>query len=814
MRFGSNFRAWIVAATMVFPIAAYADTPQFTIYYGTSPSVGSPGFPQVWANVLGRVISTDGIAELTYTLNGVAGPELNVGPDDRRLTEPGDFVIELAVSDLVAGNNVVVIDVTDGAGDTNSITVDVDATLGATWPLPYTIDWSTSPDLVDVLDVIDGEWETVPGGVRLVGQSNAMEYDRVLAIGDVTWSDYSIAAQITIHDYAPGALGRTDGSATVGVTTSWQGHGVLKPGEQPHTNWLPQGGNISYDFFYQGAERFYLGLGNNSTTSINPAPPSLQLDLDTTYWFKLSSLTLPGGATEYRAKVWEDGQPEPTAWTLERVEEDDGQNVGSALLVAHHVDATFGNVLVNPIVDDGTPPTISNVVVDQHGDFARISWSTDEAATGLLRVGEDTSYATFTGSGDGYDFDHRVTVPALAFGQEYHFQIEASDKWKNTGTTADATFTTSSPPTTNLTSDEFCGSGLNGWVLYDPLADTTVSFTGSAATLTTDPGSAHDYFTSDTLPRLRRTFVDGDLWLEVEFANELVTGQTHGFLFEEASPGVGKAVRVDLTFQAKLRLFHGRLEDGTVQSSASVAIPSGSRFLRVRRQNNVWSTYTSTNGTDWTVGPQFTWSQVVQSVGISAGNDAGVAHASGVERFTDLSSPTPPPTITNVTDPASDTGCEDEGVLLSVSFDAPIPVHLSWRQDGAVVPGENSVTLLATTSGDYEAVLDTGCETLVTAAATVTLVPCPDDFVRGDPNLDGSLNIADAIAVLAHLFDGAPLTCDDAIDVNDDGSKDVSDAITILTHLFSSGAAPSAPHPDCGADPTADGLGCDTSNCP
>ncbi len=50
------------------------------------------------------------------------------------------------------------------------------------------------------------------------------------------------------------------------------------------------------------------------------------------------------------------------------------------------------------------------------------------------------------------------------------------------------------------------------------------------------------------------------------------------------------------------------------------------------------------------------------------------------------------------------------------------------------------------------------------------------DFVRGDSNSDGRLDIADGIHVLGYLFLGASApSCFDAADANDDGAVDIAD---------------------------------------
>ncbi len=90
-------------------------------------------------------------------------------------------------------------------------------------------------------------------------------------------------------------------------------------------------------------------------------------------------------------------------------------------------------------------------------------------------------------------------------------------------------------------------------------------------------------------------------------------------------------------------------------------------------------------------------------------------------------------------------------------------------------------------------------------------------FKRGDCNADGGFNIADAIYLLASLFSGGPPgICEDACDANDDGGINIADAISALATLFSGAPNPPAPGPDdCGEDPTADSLECDSfPSCP
>jgi hypothetical protein len=81
-------------------------------------------------------------------------------------------------------------------------------------------------------------------------------------------------------------------------------------------------------------------------------------------------------------------------------------------------------------------------------------------------------------------------------------------------------------------------------------------------------------------------------------------------------------------------------------------------------------------------------------------------------------------------------------------------------------------------------------------------------FTRGDCNVDTRFDIADAVFLLAYLFEsGENIPCQDGCDANDDGSIDVSDAVKCLLVLFNSSGPIPAPQA-CDTDPTIDGLDC------
>jgi len=82
-------------------------------------------------------------------------------------------------------------------------------------------------------------------------------------------------------------------------------------------------------------------------------------------------------------------------------------------------------------------------------------------------------------------------------------------------------------------------------------------------------------------------------------------------------------------------------------------------------------------------------------------------------------------------------------------------------------------------------------------------------FRRGDSNSNGTIDIADGIFTLSHLFaSGSAPLCPDAADANDDGEIDISDGITLLQHLFADGTSLPEPFLTCGSDSTGDTLDC------
>jgi len=311
-----------------------------TFFYGNRQEFGQIGLPQDWINVLGNVTDPDGVSSLTYSLNGGSQIPLSRGPDTRRLAEAGDFNIDLSLSSLNSApdSNVVLVTARD---DLSNETVERVVVFAheATWPLPTTVAWDSYGDVLAAAQVVDGSWYLNGGGLR----TEQIAYDRLVAIGDRTWTNYEVLVPITVHSVDPAGYTPTSGCPVVGIFFRWTGH-TDDPvsGWQPKSGWNPSGllGMYAYNAPANGGERleFWQHAADESGKT---------LPLGVTHMFRMSVETRPQGVV-YGLKVWDQSGAEPGTWDLTYVDKQSVASHGSLLLLAHHVDATFGEVRVGP----------------------------------------------------------------------------------------------------------------------------------------------------------------------------------------------------------------------------------------------------------------------------------------------------------------------------------------------------------------------------------------------------------------------------------------------------------------------------------
>ncbi|MGA1534529.1 MAG: S8 family serine peptidase [Planctomycetota bacterium] len=142
-----------------------------------------------------------------------------------------------------------------------------------------------------------------------------------------------------------------------------------------------------------------------------------------------------------------------------------------------------------------------------------------------------------------------------------------------------------------------------------------------------------------------------------------------------------------------------------------------------------------------------------------------------------------------------------------------LALQVEWLVDALLpAPAEIVIPVASGLGSPPVAVAFTGANNQnvvpLTLAGTILVLPNQRFFLRGDANDDGTITLADPIALLSHLFQGVLIPCEDAGDANDDGMVDISDAVFVLQHLFTGGPPPELPWPVAGSDPTADTLGC------
>jgi hypothetical protein len=325
--------------TTTAPAASFTTSggaPAINLWYGDRLVVGAHGRSQTWVNVNGNAADPDGVATMTYALNGGEERLLSVGPDERRLQQPGDFNAEVPFDELNMGENQVRLVATDGNGNSSNATVVIEKVEGDAG-LPYETDWA-SGSIHDQAQVVDGRWATDGDTLRPV----ELGYDRVVAIGDTRWSDYEVTFPVSVSAIGPNSGAQLSGPALVGFGMNWQGHTAVD-GEQPGYFWYPTGA-LAWYRWYSPVQKFEL-RGNMDQPITRQS--EVFMTFGQTYMFKGRSETVDDGV-QYSWKIWPQGAPEPSAWRL-TVTEDEGPATGSIALIAHHVDAHFGNVLVEPI---------------------------------------------------------------------------------------------------------------------------------------------------------------------------------------------------------------------------------------------------------------------------------------------------------------------------------------------------------------------------------------------------------------------------------------------------------------------------------
>lgn len=328
------------------------------IWHGTMQRVGHLGEAQPDFNLMGRVNDPRRLLALQYALNDSIPVELNFRAY-RRLARDGDFNADIPIAALAPGINTVEV---RGRFADRSIarqTVTLERLPGES-PLPVRIAWSTVSDPQDVGQYVDGHWRLGEDGLRPAH----LGYDRMFLIGNQTWQNYQITAAIKVHNVPP-KTGPLSGGNGLGVVLRFTGHVIGGPRRfpvaQPKWGYQPFGAIAWLRWRERGARDAAFRQFHRGDRKETVDHGRTEVRLGEPYVLKASCQALPAdeqgrSVTKYAFKFWHAAADEPNTWDWEQVQaSQDALRQGGVALVAHYVDASFGDISVVPLAPALTP---------------------------------------------------------------------------------------------------------------------------------------------------------------------------------------------------------------------------------------------------------------------------------------------------------------------------------------------------------------------------------------------------------------------------------------------------------------------------
>jgi hypothetical protein len=316
---------------------------QITLWYGHAQRFGHLGLPQRWINVLGTVTGGPPPVSLTCSLNGGPPQSLNLGPDGLRLLRPGDFNAEIACDALRSGPNDLLLVATGASGVRTAETVTITFEPNRRWPLPYRVHWREVDHIPDVVQVVEGLWDLTPAGIR----PRYPGYDRLIAIGDRSWTSYEVQARVTFHTFARTAAGHPLGG--FGFLLRWTGH--YADGSQPSGEWRPSGAIGWYRARWEDdparVRCLNISDGVIKDTVLVEAPP-LDLVTGEPYVFRCGVQARPGATSRYTLQVWRERRSDDVLCDLTTYGREGESPQGALLCIALHDDVTIGDLEIAP----------------------------------------------------------------------------------------------------------------------------------------------------------------------------------------------------------------------------------------------------------------------------------------------------------------------------------------------------------------------------------------------------------------------------------------------------------------------------------
>jgi hypothetical protein len=344
--------------------------PRIEVYQGLERQCGHLGLVQPDFNITGRVDSRFPLRKLSYALNG--GDERFLAfRRSRRIVGYGEFNADIPVATLRRGENTVLLSATDIIGHSTLARVIIRRSRSGSYTLPANIVWRRVSDLDDVGQCTDGKWALTSRGLRTAH----IGYDRIFLIGNNSWTDYEALTTVTVHRMSRRSGPQSGTVKHVGFCMRWGGHSDNPADlfEQPRSGLYPRGGLIWLTSVSGRLPMIRQFVAGDSEDAQNFDP--FAIEFDKPFRMKGRCETIGHDTTCYSFKVWAEDAAEPEGWDYEVVQRGPlALRSGGLALVAHELDATFGDVEINQLAEELVATTsrsrVASMSIDRFGRAA------------------------------------------------------------------------------------------------------------------------------------------------------------------------------------------------------------------------------------------------------------------------------------------------------------------------------------------------------------------------------------------------------------------------------------------------------------